>query len=97
MPPCGKSPEDPAQYTHDRAMAETQPPCARAELKSGDSVLDEVEKNSFIASPGRGDIAGSCPGKLCVPTREDVVRSSQQRVRAGLLVKVRMRAGPAPL
>ena len=83
--------------THDRAMAETQPPCARAALKFGDRVLDEVEKNSFIASPGRGDIAGSCPEKLCVPTREDVVRSFQQRLRAGLLVRIRMRAGPASL
>lgn len=54
MPPCGKSPEDPAQYTHDRAMAETQPPCARAELKSGDSVLDEEKRIALLLRQAEG-------------------------------------------
>ena len=54
--PCmGKVRRDPAQHTDDRMMAKTQPPCTRAEPTFGDSVLDEIEKTSFIALPGRGD------------------------------------------
>ena len=39
-----------------------------------DRVLGEVEKNSFIALPGKGDTADSCPQSLC-PTQEDLMRS----------------------
>ena len=32
-----------------------------------DRVLGEVEKNSFIALPGKGGHSGLMPSKLCVP------------------------------
>ena len=35
-------------------MPKTRPLCAGAELNLGDGVLGEVEKNSFIALPGKG-------------------------------------------
>ena len=39
--PCvGKVHQDPAQYTNDRMMTKTRPPCTRAKLNFGDSVLD---------------------------------------------------------
>ena len=38
------------------------------ELNLGDRVLDEVEKNSFIALPDKGGDSGLMPSKLCVPT-----------------------------
>ena len=38
------------------------------ELILGDRVLDEVEKNSFIALPGSGVHRELMPSKLCVPT-----------------------------
>ena len=38
-------------------------------------ILGEVEKNRFIALPGKGNTADSCPQNLCVPTQEDLMRS----------------------
>ena len=34
----------------------------------GDRVLGEVEKNSFIVLPGKGDHSRLMPSKLCGPT-----------------------------
>ena len=41
----------------------------------GSRVLGEVEKNSFIALPGKQRYRGLMPSKLCIPTWEDLVRS----------------------
>ena len=40
-----------------------------------DRVLGEVEKNSFVALPGKGNTADSCHQNLCVPTQEDLMKS----------------------
>ena len=40
--------------------------CTGAESNLGDRVLGEVEKESFIALPGKGGHAGFCLEKLCV-------------------------------
>ena len=56
-------------------MPKTQPLFTGAESNLGDRVLGEVEKNSFIALPGKGGHSGVMPSKLCVPTGEDLVRS----------------------
>ena len=37
-------------------------------LNLGDRVLGEVEKNNFIALPGKGDHSGLMPSELCVLT-----------------------------
>ena len=50
-------------------MPKTRPLYAGAESNLGDRVLGEVEKNRFIALPGKGDKVDSCPEKLCVLTR----------------------------
>ena len=63
-----------------------------------ETVLREVEKNSFIALPGKGGHSGWCPEKLYVPTREDLVRSFKfysNGSRVGLLIRIRVCAGPA--
>ena len=44
-----------------------------AEWNLGDRVLGEVEKNSFIALPGKGGHSGLMPSRLCVPTWEDLM------------------------
>ena len=49
-------------------VAETQPLCTGAKLNLGDRVCGVVEKNSFIALPGKGRHRGLMPSKLCVPT-----------------------------
>ena len=53
-------------------MLKTRPLRTRAESKLGDRVLGEVEKNSFIALPGKGGHSGlvplktvSQPGRIC--------------------------------
>ena len=46
-------------------MPETQPLCTSA--KSNLRVLGEVEDNSFIAYPGKGEHSQLVPSKLCVP------------------------------
>ena len=57
-------------------MLKTRPLCTGAESNLRDRVLGEVEKNSFIALPGKGGHGWAlCPQKLCVPILEDLVRS----------------------
>lgn len=54
-------------------------------------VLVEVEKNSFVASPGKKGTLGSCPEKLYVPIQEDLVRSFIEMVQGlELLIKIKM-------
>ena len=42
-------------------------PCALVPNRISDRVLGEVEKNSFIALPGKGGHSGLAPLKNCVP------------------------------
>ena len=62
-------------------MLKTQPLCNNAESNLRDRVLGEVEKNSFIALPGKGGHSGLMPSKLCVPTWEGLVRSFIAKVQ----------------
>ena len=48
--------------------AEIWPLCTGTELNFRDRVLGEVEKNSFIASPGKRGHSGLMPSKLYVLT-----------------------------
>ena len=48
-------------------VAEIRPLFTGAEQKRVERVLGEVEKNSFIALPGRADHSGLLPSELCVP------------------------------
>ena len=64
--------------------------------------MGEVEKNSFIALPGKGGHSRLMPSKLCVPTQgvgrveagfgEEFYSTGS---RVGLLIRIRVRAGPA--
>ena len=54
-------------------MLRAWPLCTSAELNLGDRVLGEVEKNSFVALPGRGGYSRFLPLKLCVPTQDSLV------------------------
>ena len=65
-----------------RRVVETQPLFTGAEWKCGDSVLGEVEKNCFIALPGKRSHGGLMPVRLC-PALEWVVRSLIVMVQRG--------------
>ena len=58
-----------------RLMLNIQPLCTGAKLILGHGVLGELEKNSFIALPGKGGHSGLVPSKLYVPTQESLMRS----------------------
>ena len=49
--------------------------CTGAKSNLRDRVLGEVEKNSFIALPGKGGHSGLVPSELFVPTQESLMRS----------------------
>ena len=70
-------------------LPKSQPLCTGAESNLGDRVLDEVEKNSFIALPGKGGHRGLVPLKNCVPNPggfgEEFYSSGS---RAGLLIRL---------
>ena len=49
--------------------------CMGAKLNLGDRVWGEVEKNSFIVLPDKGEHSGQMSSKLSVPIWGDLVRS----------------------
>ena len=77
-------------------MPKTRPLCTGAELSLKDRALGEVEKKSFIALPGKGGHSGAVPLKTLCPSSggfgEGFYRNGS---RAGLLVRIRVCAGPA--
>ena len=82
-------------------ILKTQPLCTVAKSNLRNRVSGEVEKNSFIALPGKGGHSGLVPSKNCVSQpggwggfgKEFYSNSS----RAGLLIRVRVCEGPALL
>lgn len=83
-------------------MPKTWSLCTRAESNLRDSVLTEVEKNSFIAVPGKGGHRELGPSKLCVPARGDLVRSFYSNSpsfysNSGLADKIRVCGACNPL
>ena len=56
-------------------MLKTQPLFSSAKLNLRDRVLGKIEKNSFIALPGRRGHSGLLSSEACVSTWEDLVRS----------------------
>ena len=48
-------------------MSKSQPLYTTAELNLGDRVLGEVEKNSSIALPSKGEHSGLLPSKIVCP------------------------------
>ena len=79
-------------------MPKTQPLCTGARSNHRDRVLGEVEKNSFIVLLGKRGYSGLVPQKLCVPPPggfgEELYSNGS---RVGLLIRIRVRAGPALL
>ena len=77
-------------------MPKTQPLCTSA--KSNLRVLGEVEKNSFIALPGKRGHSGLVPLKTVCPKPggfdEEFYNNSS---RVGLLIRVKVCVGPALL
>ena len=77
-------------------MLKTWPLCTSTELKLGDRVLDEVEKNSFIALPGKGGHSRLMPLKTVCPNLEGFGEEFYSNgSRVGLLIRIRVCAGPA--
>ena len=70
-------------------MPKTRPLCTSAELNLGDRVLGEVEKDIFIALPGKGGHSRLMPLKNCCPNLrgfgEEFYSSGS---RAGFLVRL---------
>ena len=73
-------------------MPKTWPLCTSAESNLTDRVLGEVEKNSFIALPGKGGHSGLMPSKTVCP---NPIYSNGSRV--GLLISIRVCAGTVVL
>ena len=68
--------------TINAADAKTPPLCTSTELNLADRVCGEVEKNSFIALPGKGGHSGLMPSKLCVPPWGGVADKDEGLCRA---------------
>ena len=70
----------------------------RCLLNLRDRVLDEVEKNSFIALPGKGGHSRLMPLKTVCPNPGRFGEGFYSNgSRAGLLIRIRVCAGPALL
>ena len=79
-------------------MLKTRPLCTGAELYLRDRVLGEAEKNSFIALPGRGRDSRLLPSKTVGPNPGGFSEEFYSYgSRPGLLVRIRVCAGPALL
>ena len=77
-------------------MPKAQPLCTGARSNLGDGVLGEVEKNSFIALPGKGGHSGLVP--LDTPSLGGFGEEFDSHgSRAGLVIRIRVCAGPALL
>ena len=76
-------------------MPKTQPLCTSAESNLRDRVLGEVEKNSFIALPGKGGHSGLVPQKLCPNPGGFGEEFYSNGSRVKLLGRSRVCAGPA--
>ena len=63
-----ENPESEAGSDFPQVDAETQSLWTCSELNLRDRVVGEVEKNSFIALPGRGGHSGVTASRLCAPT-----------------------------
>ena len=79
-------------------MPKTWPLCTGAKSNLGDRVLGEIEKNSFIALPGKGGRSRLAPLKTVCPNSggfgEELYSHGS---RVGLLVRIRVCAGLALL
>ena len=81
-----------------KLLLKTQHLCTSAKSNLRDRVLGEVEKNGFIALPGKGGHSGFMPLKTVCPSPggfgEEFCSNGS---RAGLLIRIRVCAGPALL
>ena len=68
-----------------------------ADLNLGDRVLGEIEKNNFIALPGKGGHRGSCHSRLCPNQGMGGGEGRWNGSRVGLLIRMQVCAGPASL
>ena len=76
-------------------MPKTQPLCAGAESNLRDRVLGEVEKNNFIALPGKRQHSRLVPIKTVCPNLEGFGEEFYSiGARMGLLIRIRVCAGP---
>ena len=79
-------------------MLKTQPLCTSAEMSLRDRVLGEVEKNSLIALPGKKGHRGLVPLKtVCSNPGGFGEEFYSNGSRVGLLIRIRVCAGPALL
>ena len=68
--------------------------CTSAKPNLRDRVLSEVEKNSFIALPGKGGHSGLVPSKIVCPNLEGFGEVFHRNgSRAGLLIRISVHIG----
>ena len=68
--------------------------CAPVPNQIKDRVLSEVEKNSFIALPGKGGHSGLVPSKIVCPNLEGFGEVFHRNgSRAGLLIRISVHIG----
>ena len=79
-------------------MPKTRPLCTSAKANLRDRVLGEVEKNGFIALPGKGGQSGLMSRKTVCPNLGGFGEESYSSCsRAELLIRIRVWAGCALL
>ena len=79
-----------------RVIAKTQPLCTGAKSNLRDRALGEVEKNNFIALPGKGGHNGLVPSKTVCPNLGGLCEEFYSNdSRAGLLIRNRGCTRPA--
>ena len=81
-----------------KVMLKPGPLCTSPKSNLRDRVFGEVEKNSFIALPGKGGHSRLVPLKImCHRLRGFGKEFHSKRSRVGLLVEIRLYARPALL
>ena len=78
-------------------MPKTWPLCTSAKLNLGDEFWVKQKRISLLLCQVKGDIVGLCPQKLCVPTQGFGEEFYSNGSRVGLLIIIRVCAGPALL
>ena len=79
-----------AKYYTIKWLPEAWPLCTPVSNQISERVLGEVEKDSIIALPSKGDILGFCFEKLCVRTQDNLMRGFITMIQRWVAGKIRV-------